>query len=90
MFKSIRKRDGERARFKTEKITDAIAKASAATGEFGSDIARKLTMKVLSLAEQVIGNRIPAVEEVLLSSIYCMPYFTVTPTFSVCPGLLGQ
>ena len=37
MFKSIRKRDGKVVSFKQEKITEAIAKAGAATGEFGYD-----------------------------------------------------
>ncbi len=77
MFKSIRKRDGKTVGFNAEKVTNAIAKAGAATGEFGCDIAIKLTLKVLNLAQQVIGNRVPAVEEiqdiveeVLLSSVY--------------------
>ncbi|GBD97484.1 MAG TPA: ribonucleoside triphosphate reductase [Nitrospirae bacterium] len=77
MFKSIRKRDGKTLSFDAEKITNAIAKAGAATGEFDYDTAGKLTLKVLNLAQQVIGNRIPAVEEiqdiveeVLLSSVY--------------------
>ncbi len=77
MFKRIRKRDGKSVSFNAEKITNAIAKAGAATGEFDYDTAGKLTLKVLNLAQQVIGNRIPAVEEiqdiveeVLLSSVY--------------------
>ncbi|NOZ69068.1 MAG: ribonucleoside triphosphate reductase [Deferribacteres bacterium] len=77
MFKAIRKRDGKTAGFNAEKITNAIAKAGAATGEFDYFTAGKLTLKVLNLAQQIIGDRIPAVEEiqdiveeVLLSSVY--------------------
>ncbi|MEC4675476.1 MAG: ribonucleoside triphosphate reductase [Nitrospirota bacterium] len=77
MFKSIRKRDGQAVSFNTEKISNAITKAGAATGEFGGDTAIKLTLKVLVLSQQVIGDRVPAVEEiqdiveeVLLSSVY--------------------
>ncbi len=77
MFKTIRKRDGETADFDAEKITSAIAKAGAATGEFDYDTAGRLTLKVLNLAQHVIGDRIPSVEEiqdmveeVLLSSVY--------------------
>ncbi|MEA2032786.1 MAG: ribonucleoside triphosphate reductase [Euryarchaeota archaeon] len=77
MFKKIRKRDGRVVRFDSKKIADAIAKAGAATGEFDHKIARKLTLKVLNLAQQAIPHRIPTVEgiqdvveEVLLSSPY--------------------
>lgn len=77
MFKEIRKRDGRIVKFEPEKITNAITKAGMATGEFGRDIAEKLTLKVLSLAQEVIRDRIPTVEEiqdvveeVLLSSPY--------------------
>jgi len=77
MFKKIKKRDGRIIRFNSEKIVNAIKKAGAVTGEFEEDIARKLTLKALSLAHQVVNHKIPAVEEiqdiveeVLLSSIY--------------------
>lgn len=77
MFREIRKRDGRVVKFDSSKITNAIAKAGMATGEFGRDIAEKLTLKVLSLAQEIIKNEIPTVEEiqdvveeVLLSSPY--------------------
>ncbi len=77
MFTSIKKRDGRVELFEAEKITRAIAKAGAATGEFGDKIAQKLTLKVLNLAQQAITEGIPTVEEiqdmveeVLLSSPY--------------------
>ncbi|RLG36232.1 hypothetical protein DRN79_05305, partial [Methanosarcinales archaeon] len=63
-FKKIRKRDGRIEEFNAEKITNAIAKAGAATQEFGRDVAKKLTLKVLSLAEEVIKSDIPTVEEI--------------------------
>ncbi|MCW7080168.1 MAG: ribonucleoside triphosphate reductase [Candidatus Methanospirare jalkutatii] len=63
-FKKIRKRDGRVEEFKAEKITNAIAKAGAATGEFDREVAKKLTIKVLSLAEEVIKSDIPTVEEI--------------------------
>ncbi|MDD3274387.1 MAG: ATP cone domain-containing protein, partial [Candidatus Omnitrophica bacterium] len=52
-FKEIVKRDGEKAVFNARKITEAIAKAGNATGEFREDTARMLTIKVLSLAGQL-------------------------------------
>jgi ribonucleoside-triphosphate reductase len=64
MRTKIRKRDGRLVKFNAEKITDAIAKAGAATGEFEYDTARKLTIKVLNLAEKFFDNKIMSVEEV--------------------------
>jgi ribonucleoside-triphosphate reductase len=73
----IKKRDGRLVPFDSEKITYAIEKAGMATGEFNTEAARKLTIKVLSLADHLFGDRIPSVEEiqdiveeVLLSSSY--------------------
>ncbi|HRU33416.1 MAG TPA: ribonucleoside triphosphate reductase, partial [bacterium] len=77
MFREIRKRDGRIVKFDAEKITNAITKAGMATGEFDRDIAEKLTLKVLSMAQEVIKDETPTVEEiqdvveeVLLSSPY--------------------
>jgi len=77
MHMKIRKRDGRYVKFNAEKITSAIEKAGAVTGEFGDKTARKLTIRVLSLAEKVFGDKIMGVEdvqdiveEVLLSSPY--------------------
>jgi len=64
MFTQIRKRDGRVVKFDPEKITNAIAKAGAATGEYETGTARRLTIKVLALAEQLLGDRIPSVEEI--------------------------
>ncbi|RKY38904.1 MAG: ribonucleoside triphosphate reductase [Candidatus Omnitrophota bacterium] len=77
MFKRIRKRDGRIVKFDAQKITEAIKKAGLATGEFGREEAEKLTVKVLNLAQSIVGDRTPTVEqiqdiveEVLLSSPY--------------------
>lgn len=77
MFEYIIKRDGRRVPFDPEKITIAISKAGKATGEFDYETARRLTIKVLLLAEEMIRNRDPhveeiqdIVEEILLSSPY--------------------
>jgi anaerobic ribonucleoside-triphosphate reductase len=63
MFDKIRKRDGREVVFDASKITDAIAKAGRATGEFGDDIAGRLTLQALSLAQQTIKG-VPTVEGV--------------------------
>jgi ribonucleoside-triphosphate reductase (formate) len=77
MNTKIKKRDGRLVKFNAEKITNAIAKAGAATGEFDIKEARKLTIKVLSLTEKLFDSRIldveeiqDIVEEVLLQSSY--------------------
>jgi len=77
MFKNIIKRDGRVVPFDPKKITKAITKAGKATGEFDYDTARRLTIKVLLLSEELIRERDPhveeiqdIVEEILLSSPY--------------------
>jgi Oxygen-sensitive ribonucleoside-triphosphate reductase len=77
MHEKIRKRDGRLVKFNAEKITNAIAKAGAATAEFDGAIARKLTIKVLNLADKLFDDKVMTVEEfqdiveeVLLSSPY--------------------
>jgi len=77
MHAKIKKRDGRLLKFNAEKITSAIAKAGAASGEFDHDVARTLTIRVLNLAEKIFDSRITTVEEiqdiveeVLLSSSY--------------------
>lgn len=77
MFEKIKKRNGMIVKFDADKITKAIADAGIATSEFDKKIAQNLTLKVLSLAQQVITHKIPTVEqiqdiveEVLLSSPY--------------------
>ena len=64
MFKSIRKRDGKVVAFNPEKITEAIAKAGSATGEFGHDRAENIAEKVLRVAQDEIKSRIPTVEQI--------------------------
>ena len=77
MHNKIRKRDGRLARFDAAKITGAIAKAGAATAEFGEGEAKRLTIKALNLAEKLFDSKVMTVEEiqdiveeVLLSSPY--------------------
>lgn len=77
MHTEIRKRDGRLVKFDAQKITNAIAKAGAATAEFDEETARKLTIRVLTCADRLFDTEIPSVEEiqdiveeVLLSSPY--------------------
>ncbi len=73
----IRKRDGRVVPFVVDKITMAIIKAGRATGEFGSPEARRLTIRVLALAQTMLPDATlevetiqDLVEEVLLASPY--------------------
>jgi ribonucleoside-triphosphate reductase len=64
VFEKIKKRDGRIVEFDSLKITAAIAKAGRASGEFGEREARKLTLRVLTLAHEIRLGPIPEVEEV--------------------------
>ncbi len=61
MFKQIKKRDGRIVPFNISKITDAIIAAGAATGEFEREEAKRITLRVVSLALSTI-NSVPTVE----------------------------
>ena len=64
MLENIKKRDGRVVAFDSLKITAAIAKAGCATGEFGEKEARKLTLRVLTLAHELKLDQAPEVEQV--------------------------
>ncbi len=63
MFTKIRKRDGRFASFDASKITNALAKAGDAAGEFGAELAHRLMLKVLSMAQDTLTDT-PSVEEI--------------------------
>ena len=64
LFKTIVKRDGRKVAFDGQKITMAIRKAGEVTGEFGETEARRLTAKVLLIAQSAFQGRDPGVEEI--------------------------
>ena len=64
MFEKIKKRDGRCLPFDALKITEAISKAGKATGEIGESEAKKLTLRVLTLAHEMGLGTIPEVEEI--------------------------
>jgi anaerobic ribonucleoside-triphosphate reductase len=77
VFVSIKKRNGIIVPFRPDKITAAIARAGAATGEYDEESAGRLALRVLNLAQQALPGGIPSVEqvqdiveEVLISSQY--------------------
>ncbi len=64
MIEEIKKRDGRVMEFDSSKITEAITKAGSATGEFSDREAKKLTLRVLTLAHELRLGPIPEVEEI--------------------------
>jgi len=75
MLEEIKKRDGRIVEFDSSKIVSAISEAGKATGEFEEREAKKLTLKVLTLAHELrLGPRVEVeeiqdiVERVLLDS----------------------
>ena len=64
MFEKIKKRDGRCLVFDSSKITEAMTKAGAATGEFDNREAKKLTLRVLTLAHEMNLGPVPGVEEI--------------------------
>ena len=64
MQKTIKKRDGRRVKFNSEKITKAIEKAGLATDELNHEEAEKLTQKVLTKLEQRKAKTVPSVEDI--------------------------
>jgi len=76
VFTQIIKRNGRTEEFNPLKITKAITRAGQVTGEFGPEIAQKMTVRVVNIAQQIF-NENPTVEgvqdiveDVLLSSPY--------------------
>ena len=64
MLEDIKKRDGRIVEFDSSKIVSAISEAGKATGEFGERDAKKLTLKVLTLAHELRLGPHTEVEEI--------------------------
>jgi ribonucleoside-triphosphate reductase len=64
VLEKIKKRDGRVVVFDSSKITAAIAKAGNATGEFQERDAKKLTLRVLTLAHELRLSPVPEVESI--------------------------
>jgi len=64
LFEQIKKRNGSIVEFDSSKITVAIAEAGKATGTFEEREARKLTLRVLTLAHELRLGPTPEVEEI--------------------------
>jgi len=58
------KRDGSRKRFDAAKIESALARAGAATGEFGPDAAAQATAQVIKVIAHRYPGSAPAIEDI--------------------------
>jgi len=58
------KRDGSRKRFDAAKIESAIARAGAATGEFGTNAAAQVTAQVIKVIAHRYSGNAPAIEDI--------------------------
>ena len=64
LFQRVRKRDGRLVPFDPLAITRSIRAAAEETGEFGDDIAQKLTIKVIEYAYAFLTTDTPTVEDI--------------------------
>ena len=58
------KRDGSTQPFEAKKITNAILKAGQNTGEFDAETAKKLTIRVINIVQQLYAEVTPSVENI--------------------------
>ena len=58
------KRDGSTQPFESKKITNAILKAGQSTGEFDAETAKKLTIRVINIIQQLYSEVTPSVENI--------------------------
>jgi ribonucleoside-triphosphate reductase len=63
-FPYIIKRNGEKVDFNPDKIVKAIEKAGQVTNEFDNEMALKLTLRVVNLAQQILNKPTPTVEDI--------------------------
>ena len=64
LFETIRKRDQRCEPFDASKITNAILKAGKVSREFELPEARRLTIRVLTMAQVIFADNAPTVEEI--------------------------
>jgi anaerobic ribonucleoside-triphosphate reductase len=84
IFSGIKKRNHQIAPFQSGKITAAILKAGVATSEFAEPEAKRLTIRVLNLAQDLLGQKIPTVEEIqdlVEETLLSSPYIKTTKAY---------
>ena len=64
ILRKVVKRDGSNQPFEAKKITNAILKAGQSTGEFDAETAKKLTIRVINIVQQLYSEITPSVENI--------------------------
>lgn len=64
VLSQVIKRDKSVVPFAQSKITNAIFKAGKATGEFGAEVAQRLSDEVVKILEQKFESELPSVEQI--------------------------
>jgi len=64
LFTQVKKRDGRIVPFEPARVVRALAKAGAATGEFGEETALRLAIKAINHADQLLATGLPSVEDI--------------------------
>lgn len=86
MFEKIKKRDGKIVNFEPERIINAITRAGMATREFNTETAGDLAQKALDVAEKLIQNDVPSVEEVqdiVEKTLMSSPYYKTARAYTI-------
>jgi len=86
VFEKIKKRDGRVVSFDSSKITRAIAKAGEATGEFEEKEAKRLTLRVLTMAHEVIADSIPeveAIQDIVERILFDSPFYKTAKAYII-------
>jgi ribonucleoside-triphosphate reductase len=61
---NVRKRDGRLVPFEAKRITRALTRAGAATGDYDEAMAHRLTVRVVNLLLGTVADPVPTVEQV--------------------------
>lgn len=86
IYKEIIKRNGKTVEFNAQKIIHAIAAAGKVTGELDKNLAAKLTIRVINLAHQTLGDKVPDVEEIqdiVEEVLIHSPYFKTAKAYII-------
>jgi len=86
LFEQIKKRNGRIVEFDSSKITGAIAKAGKATSEFGEREARKLTLRVLTLAHELrLGSHpeVEGIQDIVERVLLDSPYYKTAKAYII-------
>ena len=82
-LKNILKRDGTIEKFNTQKIAKAITKVGKLSGEFDEKVAKKLTVKIMYIAQNMDFDNLPTANDIaeIVEEVLMNTYKTTAKTF---------